>query len=65
MRKRFMGLMMMILTICLTFSIASAVDITADLVGHWPLDGDATDATGNNDGEVVGDPTWEEGRVCD
>ena len=62
MRKRFIGLMIVILAICLTISIANAVDITSDLVGHWPLDGDATDATGNNDGEVVGDPTWEEGR---
>ena len=61
MRKRFVGLMMVILAICLTISIANA-DITAGLVGHWPLDGDPGDAAGNSDGVVYGDPTWEAGR---
>ncbi|MFC1718541.1 LamG domain-containing protein [Candidatus Poribacteria bacterium] len=62
MRKRFLGLMIVIWAICLTISIANAADITAGLVGHWPLDGDASDKTGNNDGVVIGDPTWEAGQ---
>ena len=61
MRKHFVGPMIMILAICLTISIANA-DITSDLVGYWPLDGDASDAAGDSDGVVMGDPTWEAGR---
>ena len=62
MRKYFVKLMIVIWTICLTISIANAADITAGLIGHWALDGDASDRTGNNDGVVAGEPTWEEGR---
>ncbi len=61
MRKHSVGLMIVIWAICLTFSIANA-DVTAGLVGHWPLDGDASDQAGNNNGVVMGDPTWEAGR---
>lgn len=40
----------------------SAAD--ANLVGHWKLDGDATDSSGNgNDGTVVGDPEWVTGWI--
>jgi hypothetical protein len=39
-------------------------DITTGLMGYWPFDGDATDASGNgHDGEVVGDPFYDEGRI--
>ncbi|MCA9200664.1 MAG: LamG domain-containing protein, partial [Planctomycetales bacterium] len=43
---------------CVLFmALGSAV--RADLVGYWPLDGDATDASGNgNDGEIVGDTAF-------
>jgi len=62
MKKRFVGLMMVIWAICLIIGVANAADITAGLIGYWPLDGDASDKTGNNHGEVEGEPTWEEGR---
>lgn len=35
----------------------------ADIVGAWLLDEDGTDSSGNgNDGVVIGDPEWAEGR---
>ena len=62
MRKRFVGLMIVIWAICLTISAANAADIKEGLVGYWPLDGDASDKAGDSDGVVYGDPTWVEGR---
>ena len=54
----------LILVIGLMASIASAADTTSDLVGYWPLDGDATDESGNgNDGTLAGNPAWMAGRI--
>lgn len=39
-------------------------DPLAGLLGYWPFDGDAADASGNgHDGIVEGEPTYDEGRV--
>jgi hypothetical protein len=36
----------------------------ADLVGHWRLDGSATDSSGNgHDGEIFGEPKWVDGKI--
>ena len=42
----------------------AAGDITTGLVGYWPLDGNASDASGNGlDGEIVGDVVSAEDRL--
>jgi len=44
-------------------SVASG-DITGGLVGHWPLDGNATDVSGNGlDGEILGNVLSAENRL--
>ena len=44
-----------LLVVCLG-TLPAGADIKVGLVGYWPLDGDATDASGNrNDGTLVGD----------
>ena len=40
-----------LLCVVLSFCLGMA---RADLVSHWPLDGDANDIVGNHDGEVSG-----------
>lgn len=41
------------------FSVAvSMADLKGGLVAYWPLDGNAEDVVGGNDGEVEGDPEW-------
>ena len=45
---------------------ASADDLSpaapsSGLIGHWPLDGDATDSAGSNDGTLNNAPTWDSG----
>jgi len=39
-------------------------DIEADLVGHWKLDGNTADSSGNgHDGEIFGEPKWVDGKI--
>ncbi len=54
---------LLILVVGLIAGIANAADVKTGLVGYWPLDGDATDHSGEgNDGEVIGDPAWVPGH---
>lgn len=54
---------LMFLISILTYGMAVGVS-EADVVGLWDLDfGIANDSFGNRNGELVGNPTWEEGRV--
>ena len=55
----------MFLSLCLVilFAIPSAADLKENLINYWPLDGDATDSIGKQDGEVVGGPSWVKARV--
>ncbi len=47
--------------VCLLLMAGSA---SADLVGHWPLDGDANDISGNGlHGTIMGEPNFVEGAV--
>ena len=53
--------------VCVMFTaflvMPSAAALPDGLVGHWALDGDTSDGTGNNpDGTIIGVPTWTEGR---
>lgn len=53
--------------VCLMFTaflvIPAMGALSEGLVGHWALDGDTSDSTGNNpDGTIIGNPTWTEGR---
>lgn len=48
----------LVLSLSLTASIVLAADLTAGLVGYWPLDGDAKDAIGGKDGKLVGGAKW-------
>ena len=58
------SLTVFLLMIGLAVGTAIAADIISGLVGYWPLDGDATDKSGNgNDGKLVGNPAWMAGRV--
>jgi len=34
---------------------------SSGLIGYWPLDGDATDSAGSNDGTLNNAPTWDSG----
>ena len=52
-----------IICLCMALNIAIAADLQDGLVNYWPLDGDATDSIGKNDGEAVGKLTWVDARV--
>jgi len=55
MGKLFGQAMLVILALSLAIGIASAADLTTELVAFWPMDGDAADTTGNgHDGTVNG-----------
>ena len=55
MSLRATGLVLLVLALSVTAGIAGA-DIKTDLVGHWPLDGDGLDISGNGlHGTVSGD----------
>ncbi|UCF17246.1 MAG: hypothetical protein JSW59_07250, partial [Phycisphaerales bacterium] len=44
--------------------LGAAGNAGAALVGHWRLDGDASDTSGSGlDGEIIGSPNWVAGRV--
>ncbi len=46
---------------CMLFMASNA---SADLVGHWPLDGDANDVSGNGlHGTILGEPSFVAGAV--
>jgi hypothetical protein len=47
-----------VLVLSLIASIAIAADLTAGLVGYWPLDGDAKDTIDGKDGKLVGGAKW-------
>lgn len=50
--------------ISLSVGIVNAADLTSGMVGYWPLDGDAKDSVGDNDGELVGGAGWvRDGRM--
>ncbi len=56
-----------LVAVCVMFTallaMPSAAELSDGLVGHWALDGDTSDGTGNSpDGTIIGDPTWTEGR---
>jgi len=52
--KRLMCVACLGLSLCVLAGTANA-DLTTGLVGYWPLDGDALDASGNgNDGTIAG-----------
>ena len=47
-----------VLTICIILAGPASADIATGLVGYWPLDGDAVDASGNgHDGTINGNVT--------
>jgi hypothetical protein len=53
--------------LCLIFTVFPVVSalsgLSEGLLGHWALDDDTSDSTGNNpDGIIIGNPTWTEGR---
>ena len=63
MRACITGLIIMTILAAANREVALA-DLAGDLVGYWPLDGDATDVVGGNDGELVGGSDWvEDGRI--
>lgn len=49
-----------IVFVCLIFVAFSAMismaDLTSGLVAYWPLDGNAEEIVGGNNGEAMGDP---------
>lgn len=55
MSKRVISIVIPALLLLTVWPMAICADIKAGLVGYWPLDGDATDASTNrNDGTIVG-----------
>ncbi|HID71313.1 MAG TPA: hypothetical protein EYP29_01030, partial [Thermoplasmata archaeon] len=56
--KLFGRFTVLVLILSLTTGIALAVDVTSGLVGYWPLDGDAKDSVGGNNGKKVGGAKW-------
>ncbi|UCE46773.1 MAG: LamG domain-containing protein, partial [Phycisphaerales bacterium] len=54
----------LIFLISLIVVLGLAGNAGAALVGHWRLDGDASDSSGNgNDGVLFGDPQWVAGKI--
>ncbi|MCH8216837.1 MAG: hypothetical protein IH892_08700, partial [Planctomycetes bacterium] len=67
-RNSWRGLFHVISLVFLFGSAAGIIyaDIESDLIGYWPLDGDATDASGNGfDATVVGNGEWVTGMFGD
>ena len=57
----------LLVAVCIAFTLflvmPSAAELSDGLVGHWALDGDTSDGTGNSpDGKIIGTPTWIKGR---
>jgi len=64
MERLFGRFIALVLLVGLTTGIASAVDLTEGLVGHWSLDGDCTDSVGDTEGDLVGGANWtDDGRL--
>ena len=62
MRNRLLVAMACVVFVGLLSSVSMA-DLTEGLVGYWPLDGDATDMSGNGlDGTINGNVTMTEDR---
>ncbi|MBC8235263.1 LamG domain-containing protein [bacterium] len=56
----------LVLAFGLAMSIVNAADVISDMVGYWPLDGNAKDSIGGKDGELVGGAKWVKGgRIKD
>ena len=47
----------------LALGLAQGQDWNDYLVAHWPLDGDASDIVGGNDGVLEGEPSFVEGMI--
>ena len=63
--KKLLYLVSFVVLLGLAVGTANA-DITTGLLGHWKLDGDATDSSGNGyDGILFGNPKWEAGYYGD
>lgn len=56
-------LSIVLLAMSLVIGVACAADVITDMVAYWPLDGNADDAFGENDGKTVGGVKWVQGRV--
>ena len=55
MSKRAFSFVLLVFVVVAAWSASTHADTKAGLVGYWPLDGDATDASMNrNDGTIVG-----------
>lgn len=58
MRKRTFSFVFLTFVVVAGWPMSTQADIRAGLVGYWPLDGDARDASANgNDGTIVGNVT--------
>ncbi|MCX5636426.1 MAG: LamG domain-containing protein [Planctomycetota bacterium] len=53
---------LMVLVVLLMMVLVADVG-NAKLVAYWGLDGSADDSIGSNHGTIVGNPTWETGRL--
>lgn len=49
--------------VSIVLAVPSLANLQDGLINYWPLDGDAVDAIGKHDGEVIGGPTWVNARV--
>jgi hypothetical protein len=62
--RKFFGIGISLIVCVLAASIASAVDLKADLVGYWPLDESGVDKAGKSKGTLEGGAKWtKEGHV--
>ena len=62
-RQRLCCIISLLICLVMLFSVSHAAALSDALINYWPLDGDATDSVGNNDGEVIGGPEWVNARV--
>lgn len=58
MKKLLEGFAIGFLVVALTTGIANSADVTSDMVGHWPLDGNVEDTVGDNDGKLIEGADW-------
>jgi len=54
----------LICLVSLSLVLGVVSNASADLVGHWTLDGSAADSSSSGlDGEITGNPSWVDGKV--
>ncbi|NOR67539.1 MAG: hypothetical protein GQ528_09300, partial [Woeseiaceae bacterium] len=54
----------LICLVSLSLVLGVVSNASADLVGHWTLDGSAADSSSSGlDGEIIGNPNWVGGKV--